>query len=113
MPLVDDPDNGSVPLITLNRRQNYQRLSDDNFDFNTEYSGANYEPPPQAMARGPLNSLREPRRDLRTSKRSAIVIASSYVFDWITIFVILGIAYLMGNQEPNRRPFSIEDPNIS
>lgn len=110
MPVVGDSDNGAVPLITLNRRQNYQRLSDDNFDFNTEYSAANYEPRPQNMARGSLNSLRDARKG---SSRSALVIASSYVFDWVIIFVILGLAYIMNHQEPNRRPFSIEDPNIS
>lgn len=109
---AEDPHHGSVPLITLNRRQNYQRLSDDNFEFDTTstYSGANYEPRPQNMARGHIQSVVRARRD---AKRSAMVVASSYVFDWVIILVIFGVSLYLNHQEPNRRPFSLEDPNIS
>lgn len=104
----DDIDHGSVPLITLNRRQNYQRLSDDNFDVDPSSLGAHYQPPPPTMARGPMIGLRGGR-----SRKSGILTASSYVFDWIVLLVIAGVAYIMGEHEPNRRPFSLEDPNIS
>lgn len=103
-------DHDSVPLITLNRTRKYHRLSDDNIVSDTAYTGANYVPGPQNMARGPLQSLREARKG---STKSGIVVLSSYVFDWITIVVILGVAFYMNDQAPNRRPFSLEDPNIS
>lgn len=60
------------------------------------------------MAQVPLSSLRS-----RTGKSGGIAVLSSYVFDWIMIIVLLGVAYYMNDHEPNRRPFSIEDPNIS
>lgn len=62
------------------------------------------------MARGPLQSLREARKG---STKSGFAILSSYVFDWVIVVVILGVSYYMDGHEPNRRPFSLEDPNIS
>ncbi|CAN8099071.1 unnamed protein product [Discula destructiva] len=108
----DSLQHGSVPLIALNRRQkSYQPLRDDNFEFDSAYSsGANYEPHPQNMARSPLAGL----RGAGGSKKSGfLAITSSYVFDWCIIIVILGVAYYLNHHEPNRRPFSLEDPNIS
>jgi membrane-associated phospholipid phosphatase len=37
----------------------------------------------------------------------------SYVFDWV-VLVVLGVAaYILGKISPNKRPFSLNDPNIS
>lgn len=108
-----DPDHGSVPLITLNRTPNYQRLSDDHFESDTAYTGAAYQPrPTEAMGRGPLESLREARKG-STMKKAGLTLLLSYAFDWIVIVVVLGVAYYMDHHSPNRRPFSLEDPNIS
>ncbi|KAJ0311838.1 hypothetical protein COL5a_005557 [Colletotrichum fioriniae] len=37
----------------------------------------------------------------------------SYVFDWLVLAVVGGIATVLGIVEPNKRPFSVLDPNIS
>ncbi|KAK1457960.1 PAP2 superfamily protein [Colletotrichum cuscutae] len=37
----------------------------------------------------------------------------SYVFDWLVLAVVGGIAAVLGIVEPNKRPFSVLDPNIS
>lgn len=37
----------------------------------------------------------------------------SYVFDWFILLVVAGIAGVLGIVEPNKRPFSVLDPNIS
>ncbi|KAF3764847.1 hypothetical protein M406DRAFT_43706 [Cryphonectria parasitica EP155] len=58
----------------------------------------------------PLQSL---RARMGSKRPGGAVIISSYVFDWIVVVVVFGIAAYMNNHEPNRRPFSLEDPNIS
>ncbi|KEZ41812.1 PAP2-domain-containing protein [Scedosporium apiospermum] len=48
-----------------------------------------------------------------SSKKGAILVTTSYVFDWVVI-IALGIAgYIMGDHTPNKRPFYLSDPNIS
>ncbi|KAI9171965.1 Diacylglycerol pyrophosphate phosphatase 1 [Paramyrothecium foliicola] len=37
----------------------------------------------------------------------------SYLFDWVLLIVIGVIGTILGNIEPNKRPFSLKDPNIS
>ncbi|GAO14439.1 hypothetical protein UVI_02031680 [Ustilaginoidea virens] len=37
----------------------------------------------------------------------------SYALDWIVLLVITVIAGFLGRIEPNKRPFSLDDPNIS
>lgn len=120
---------GSVPLIPLSRRREYSRMSDDNDNFNyshhhhnnnvelddfdTSYRGASHphQPSTNTMARGPLlSNLRLPAGG---SKKGSIAVLSSYAFDWIIIIAIMGIAFWWNGFEPNRRPFSLEDPNIS
>lgn len=124
----EEHSDNSVPLIALpSRRRDYHRLSDDNDNninanpfsdtFDTSYAGAGGgsigtstpQPGSPKMARGPLASLRAPKG----SKKSGIAIITSYVFDWIIIFAFLGAAFYMNGHAPNRRPFSLEDPNIS
>lgn len=107
---VADLEHGSVPLITLSRSRNYDRLDDDNFDADTAYPGPNYQPRPERMARGPLQSLRETRKG---SKNSGIAILSSYIFDWVVIVILLGISLYLDKHEPNHHPFSLQDSTIS
>lgn len=97
----------------MNRnRRAYSQLGDRTFDnFDTSYQGSSYhqQAQPTNMARGPLPNMRLPKG----SRKSGISVISSYVFDWITIIVILGVSLYMNNHTPNKRPFSLEDPNIS
>ncbi|CAM1507282.1 Fc.00g069230.m01.CDS01 [Cosmosporella sp. VM-42] len=37
----------------------------------------------------------------------------SYAFDWVSLIVVAGIAAVLGHIEPNKRPFSLVDPDIS
>lgn len=107
---VADPERGSVPLITLNRTSNYERLDDETFDTDTAYPGPDYHLPPQRMARGPLQSLREARKG---SAKSNIAVLSSYIFDWVVIVILLGVSLYLDKHEPNHHPFSLQDSTIS
>lgn len=110
---------GSVPLIPLTRRRNYSPLGSDHFDdfdtTETSYHGASHpksSTPFNNMARG-RQQLFATMRPQKGSMKSSIAVASSYVFDWCIIIAILGVAYYLNGKAPNRRPFSLEDPNIS
>ena len=48
-----------------------------------------------------------------TRRNMPIKLAISYVFDWVVIFAAIGIATVLGDIEPNKRPFSLNDPDIS
>lgn len=37
----------------------------------------------------------------------------SYVFDWVILIIVGVIGVILGNVTPNKRPFSLQDPNIS
>ncbi|KAK2591396.1 hypothetical protein QQS21_010902, partial [Conoideocrella luteorostrata] len=37
---------------------------------------------------------------------------ASYAFDWIVLIVIVVVGGFLGRIEPNKRPFSLDDPNI-
>lgn len=133
-----EPNNGSVPLIPIQSRRQYSRVDYDlehdpedpddrdrdhhhhdpyyhdsgmrHHQVDTSYPGSSYNPPDINMARTHIAAQLRPRK---RSTKSAILVASSYVFDWIIILVALGVAYYMGHHTPNMRPFFLEDPNIS
>ena len=48
-----------------------------------------------------------------TASRIPYALISSYVLDWIVIIVFVGIGTYLGEVAPNKRPFSLHDPNIS
>ncbi|KAI1398758.1 acid phosphatase/Vanadium-dependent haloperoxidase [Hypoxylon fuscum] len=52
------------------------------------------------------------RPQSQKSKLSMLVIGS-YVFDWLILVVVGIIGVILGNVTPNKRPFSLQDPNIS
>lgn len=109
--MADEDTIGSVPLIALQGRHQYSEFRDNhNFDsdvdVDTSYPGSGY----QNMSRTHIAAQARPRH---RSMRSKVIVASSYVFDWAIILVILAISFYMGNHSPNRRPFFLEDPNIS
>ncbi|PSR78243.1 PAP2 superfamily-domain-containing protein [Coniella lustricola] len=64
------------------------------------------------MSRIPLRSIAR-RHGGASSKAGGIAIISSYVFDWVIVLVLLGVAGFLNGHAPNRRPFSLEDPTIS
>jgi hypothetical protein len=37
----------------------------------------------------------------------------SYVFDWVLLIAIAAVSTVLGEISPNKRPFSLNDPNIS
>lgn len=65
--------------------------------------------------RRPYNKMAGSRSDhLAAAKRNmSIKTALSYVFDWVVLIVAVGIAAVLGNLEPHKRPFSLNDPDIS
>lgn len=131
----NDTNTGSVPLIPLSRRRNYSPLGSDHFDdfgaadtsyhcgtayINNDttkhYQQQQHSAPfinNNTMARGRQQQQFATLKPRKGSTKSAVSVVSSYVFDWIIIIAILGAAYYLNNKAPNRRPFSLEDPNIS
>ncbi|KAL7628271.1 hypothetical protein AAE478_002470 [Parahypoxylon ruwenzoriense] len=53
-----------------------------------------------------------PRPQSRKNRISAVVIAS-YVFDWSILVAVGVVGLILGNVSPNKRHFSLQDPNIS
>ncbi|KAI8629095.1 acid phosphatase/Vanadium-dependent haloperoxidase [Xylariaceae sp. FL1651] len=47
------------------------------------------------------------------AKKLSAVVIFSYVFDWLILIIVGLIGYFLGNVTPNKRPFSLQDPNIS
>lgn len=41
------------------------------------------------------------------------VLIASYALDWIVMIAADAVGFYLGNITPNRRPFSLSDPNIS
>lgn len=87
------------------QQQHSNPFIDSNDNINSKNSSNN-------MARG-RQQLFATLRPRKGSNKSAFSIISSYIFDWCIIIAILGVAYYLNNKAPNRRPFSLEDPNIS
>lgn len=49
-----------------------------------------------------------------SSARSfSVKLLASYTFDWIVLIVITVVGGFLGRIEPNKRPFALDDPNIS
>ncbi|KAK5634735.1 hypothetical protein RRF57_010448 [Xylaria bambusicola] len=46
-------------------------------------------------------------------KKMSVVVILSYAFDWLIMVVVGLIGYFLGNVTPNKRPFSLLDPNIA
>lgn len=46
-------------------------------------------------------------------RKGGWVLAASYISDWIVLIIVAVIGFVIGDLTPNKRPFSLEDPNIS
>ncbi|KAK7988185.1 lipid transporter atnI [Apiospora arundinis] len=46
-------------------------------------------------------------------KQGPWVLVASYALDWIVLIAADAVGFYLGNITPNRRPFSLQDPNIS
>ncbi|KAH8889530.1 PAP2-domain-containing protein [Thozetella sp. PMI_491] len=46
-------------------------------------------------------------------RKVTLVLILSYVFDWAILIAVGVVATILGNITPNKRPFSLDDPNIS
>ncbi|KAM7202434.1 PAP2 superfamily domain containing protein [Rhypophila sp. PSN 637] len=53
------------------------------------------------------------RIPLSKPKKVTWVVIASYVFDWAILIAAAAIGYIMGEVSPNKRPFSLQDPNIA
>ncbi len=58
--------------------------------------------------RKPLAPGQAPRR-----KNFTVILILSYVLDWSVLIAVGVVGTILGNITPNKRPFSLEDPNIS
>lgn len=58
-----------------------------------------------------INSQRP--RHMAVRKKGGWVLAASYVWDWIILVIVGVVGFILGDITPNKRPFSLEDPNIS
>lgn len=103
------------------RDHNYASQKHNNLDIDTSYQGPrSYTYPQQEQHHHYQHHQQQPptmmsnlRSAAGASKKGSISVMASYAFDWAIILVVLGIAYWWNDHEPNRRPFSLEDPNIS
>ncbi|KAL7794559.1 PAP2 superfamily domain-containing protein [Trichoderma ceciliae] len=43
----------------------------------------------------------------------SIRLISSYIFDWIVLIIVAAVGYVLGRITPNKRPFSLVNPEIS
>lgn len=127
--------DNAVPLIALPSRRrdrdNYHRLSDDNDTTTTNYLHSPYLSRASSPAShytstnthltgltsGKPHHTMAPRshhhHHHHKPKASPLSLVASYAFDWLIIVAFLGAALYMNGHPPNRRPFSLEDPNIS
>lgn len=106
---------------------NYSSQKHNNLDIDTSYQGPrSYTYPQQEQLhhhhhhhdqqqqqQQPPTMMSNLRSAAGISKKGSISVMASYAFDWAIILIVLGIAYWWNDHEPNRRPFSLEDPNIS
>jgi len=49
----------------------------------------------------------------RRHRKVTPLVISSYVLDWVIVIVTAAVGYVLGNITPNKRPFQLEDPDIS
>ncbi|KAI1339583.1 PAP2 superfamily-domain-containing protein [Xylariaceae sp. FL0016] len=47
------------------------------------------------------------------AKKVSLVVLGSYAFDWAILIAVGVVGYILGDVTPNKRPFSLQDPNIS
>ncbi len=45
--------------------------------------------------------------------RPSCLLVSSYVSDWVLLAAVAVVANALGHITPNKRPFQLEDPDIS
>ncbi len=52
-------------------------------------------------------------RGMASRKKGGWVLVASYVWDWIILIAVAVVGFVLGDITPNKRPFYLEDPNIS
>lgn len=92
--------------------------------LNAAQHGEDYNNNDSTTNKTALNTAVTPARIMASqgispAKRKAATFASrtlvvaSYTFDWVVLGAFGGVGYYLGKKEPNKRPFSLVDPNIS
>ena len=64
----------------------------------------------------PYNEMKDSvvgSRPKNMMNKISLVQTLSYVFDWVILIIVGVIGVILGNITPNKRPFSLQDPNIS
>lgn len=80
----------------------------DNIPLNNLQNHRTFEP------RRPYTTLSNPSDvGRRHSKMGSIRVAISYAFDWAILVVFAVAGYILGNLTPQKRPFSLGNPDIS
>jgi len=69
-------------------------------------------PPLPASPDHGYRKMMQERSALRGRGKPLVLIAS-YVFDWIILAALAAAGVVMDRVSPNKRPFSLNDPNIS
>lgn len=73
-----------------------------------------HSPVPRYRRINSLDNARDHRfRNMGTRKKGGWVLVASYVSDWIILIIVAVVGFILGNITPNKRPFYLEDPNIS
>lgn len=103
----DNLQSAGVPLIHLNSSA---YASSRTAPFNTHQSAIPGTPRLHSYRRvsSPVGM-----RTMAGSRRGPWVLAASYVFDWIILIIVGIVGLVLNNITPNKRPFNLEDPNIS
>ncbi|KAH7026546.1 PAP2 superfamily-domain-containing protein [Microdochium trichocladiopsis] len=60
-----------------------------------------------------MKSASSTRPASRSSNKITVIQILSYVFDWIILVAVGVVGLILGDVTPNKRPFSLQDPNIS
>jgi hypothetical protein len=93
------PDDSTSSLISRSNHANLRHL---------DYS------PPVPEYSFPYNRMAEPKGWSEASHRKpTMMVIASYAFDWIILVALGVVGYILGNVTPNKRPFNLEDPDIS
>ncbi|OIW34975.1 hypothetical protein CONLIGDRAFT_567963 [Coniochaeta ligniaria NRRL 30616] len=50
---------------------------------------------------------------MASRKKGGWVLVASYIWDWIILIIVGVVGFILGDITPNKRPFYLEDPNIS
>ncbi|KAK4117383.1 PAP2-domain-containing protein [Canariomyces notabilis] len=75
--------------------------------------GRSFSPVPTSQTTDIMGNLDPAGGSVRRKEKPSWVLALSYVLDWVVLIAFAAVGYVLGDIEPNKRPFSLDDRNIS